>query len=85
MVVALKRVGNFEERSNDANDRVLCLARTRTEAATEAEGRMERVASLEEGKERRATGYITARFCQCLTKKITYRWPLIGGVGYSHA
>jgi hypothetical protein len=52
MVADLKLVGRFEEGLNDAKDRVPCLARMRTEAATEAEVRIERVASLEEGKKR---------------------------------
>jgi hypothetical protein len=48
IVTDLKWVGRFEDGLNDTKDRVLCLAGTRTEAATEAERRIKRVASLEE-------------------------------------
>lgn len=61
VLVNLEWVGRLEEGLNDVKDRVPCLARTRTVAATEAEGRTERVASLEGGKKQEMAAYMAGR------------------------
>jgi hypothetical protein len=67
IVTDLKWVGRFEDGLNDTKDRVLCLARTRTEAATEAERRIKRVASLEEREkprfDRLYNGWVQSTSC----------------------